>query len=114
MEPNFVAAGVASAKANWVEDCSGAFGHEREAFTSPVIVSCFGECVLLPGWRRTKPKPKLEKSVCSTISLRWLKRWMHGSDKMAFFRSSQVACASLVQNGATASVSSCLVMMRIM
>ena len=44
VEPNFVTTGAASTKANWVEDCSGAFCHEREAFACPVIVSSFGGC----------------------------------------------------------------------
>ena len=56
VEPNFVAAGAASAKANWVEDCSGAFGHEREAFTCPVIVSCFGECGVVAWLEEDKTK----------------------------------------------------------
>jgi len=42
VEPNFVAAGAASTEENWVEDYSGAFCHEREAFACPVIVSSFG------------------------------------------------------------------------
>ncbi len=56
VEPNFVAAGAASAKANWVEDCSRAFGHERVAFTRPVIVSCFGGCGVVAWLEEDKTK----------------------------------------------------------
>ena len=56
VEPNFVAAGVASTKANWVEDCSGAFCYEREAFACPVIVSSFGGCGVISWLEKDKTK----------------------------------------------------------
>ena len=57
VEPNFVATGAASAEANWVEDCcSRAFCHEREAFTCPVIVSCFGGCGVVAWLEKDKTK----------------------------------------------------------